>query len=192
MSPGLLDPGSSGPGVSNLSEATCTLNHQLLALCSRIAGTTRSEPTSALPWPFRGAAQPALEKLIEGFPRQDTDGSAGSWPGWGGDSGPGSFPDPGGAKRKGGMQEGSLERKDGPVARRCPASIAPATRVTVAPTPGSALGPFLRSDGEPPLIFPALLVVVVVGNPSRAASSRDHAASIPERCEREQARDAPG
>ncbi|KAM5214567.1 uncharacterized protein RBU33_006039 [Hipposideros larvatus] len=54
-----------------------------------------------------------------------------------------------------------------------------------------ALGLILRSDGESPLTFPAL-PVVVGGNSSRAASSRDYAASIPARCEREQARGAPG
>lgn len=96
---GTARPGLVRPGVPNLSEATCTLNHQLRALSSRIAGTTRSGPTSALPRPFWGAAQLGLGKLVEGFPWQDTHWSAGSWVGWGGDPGLGSFPDPGGEKK---------------------------------------------------------------------------------------------
>lgn len=131
--PGLVSPGRSQSERGHLhSESPSTSPFQ--PDCRHYPLRAHLRPPQAL----SGRSSAGLGKLVEGFPRQDAHRSAGSWAGWGGDPGLGSFPDPGGKKRMGGMRGGSLERKDGPVARRCPASIAPATRVTVAPTPGSA------------------------------------------------------
>lgn len=57
--------------------------------------------------------------------------------------------------KESGEQARSLELQDEPFARGFPASAAPATRATAAPTPGSALGPFLPPDGgrPSPLLF---------------------------------------
>lgn len=93
----------SRPGVPNPSEAVCTLNHHLRALSSRIAGATRSGPTSALPRPFPGVARRAWKNSERGSHGRDAHRSAESRARWGGDPRLGSFPDPGGAKRRGEM-----------------------------------------------------------------------------------------
>lgn len=147
--------------VPNPSQAICILNRPDWRHYPFRAGF---RPPQAL----SETARLGLEKLGAGFPWQGRSlpragsRSAGSQARWGGDPTLGSFPGPGGAKRRKGLV-GSLEdpwsaRTDpSPGGALCPLPRR-RTRATAAPTPGSALGAWgwvSRTPGQGALRLPS-------------------------------------
>lgn len=182
--PGLISPGRSQSERGHLhSESPSTSPFQ--PDCRQYPLRAHLRPPQTL----SGRSSASLGKLVEGFPRQDAHRSAGSWAGWGGDPGLGSFPDPGGEN---GRNAGRIPGAQGRTCRQevpcvhCPSDAS-----------HSGANAWIGAGAHPAFGWGvALNLPRPPGgggrNPSRAASSQDHAASIPARCEREQARGAPG